>query len=526
MLSNNQITYHNNSTGQLVLPVNTKTLIHHNDPVFTFNEVVERINLNKYISKSHLGRDGYNSTSLLKIILFSFMINVRSTRKIADLCANDIRLMWLSNNIRPSHNTISRFIKHNISNCIEDIFVEVNNYFIMKDDINTDVLYVDGTKFEANANRYSFVWKKATLKFQAKLYLKISNIFKLLNNVLPQYDIHTNIETKESYQLNDVLYVLDILESIIDKFGLVLIYGKGKRKLNIQKYYDSLIEYKDKLVDYDNKLKICGNHRNSYSKTDNDATFMRMKDDYMRNGQLKAGYNIQIGVSDEYILNVEVYQDRSDVKTFQSFLNDYKDKYGFMPKYPVGDAGYGSYDNYLFCKENNLELYQKYVMYSKEKERSFKKKIFNSRNFEYLGFRDVKCPMGKEFIYEYSNINESGQYDRIIDHYKCHDCHECIYQSECTKSSDGYRGLQVCDKLRKLEREAKRNLDSELGIELRVNRSSQVEGAFGVIKEDMKYRRISRKGIENVRVEFKLICLGYNLMKYHNKKYRKTKILN
>jgi len=117
MLSNNQITYHNNSTGQLILPVNTITLINHNDPVFTFNEVVERINLNKYIKSSHLSRDDYNSTSLLKIILFSFMINVRSTRSIANLCANDFKLMWLSNNIRPSHNTISRFIKHNLTNC-------------------------------------------------------------------------------------------------------------------------------------------------------------------------------------------------------------------------------------------------------------------------------------------------------------------------------------------------------------------------------------------------------------------------
>ena len=114
----------------------------------------------------------------------------------------------------------------------------------------------------------------------------------------------------------------------------------------------------------------------------------------------------------------------------------------------------------------------------------------------------------------------------MIDNYQCYDCHKCTFQKECTKAQDGYRKLQVCQKQKELEVEAKRNLDSPLGIELRIQRSIQVEGAFGVIKEDMKYRRISRIGIENVETEFKLVCIGYNLMKYHNKKKRKIKVLN
>ncbi|MDF9867851.1 transposase [Bacilli bacterium PM5-3] len=525
-MNTNQITYHNTSTRQLILPVNTEILINKNDPVFTFNEILEGMNLNKYFINNHLGRNGYNNISLLKIILFAFMINVRSTRAIKNLCANDIRFMWLSDNIRPTHTVIADFIKKKLTYSIDDIFTDITKRLIELDNINTDFLFIDGTKIEANANKYTFVWKKAVLKFQAKLYIKISTTINLLNKVLPQYNINNNFGISDTYQSDYILTIINEIESIIDKYGLELVYGKGNHKLKLQKYYDNLLEYYEKLQEYDKKLEICGNDRNSYSKTDNDATFMRMKEDYMKNGQLKAGYNIQIGVSDEYILNAEVYQDRADVKTFAPFLNDYQLKYGFMPKYPVADAGYGSYDNYLFCKENNLELFQKYIMYSREKEKAFKKQRYNSRNFNYEENGKIRCNEGKEFIYQYSHINEKGSYPKIIDNYQCNDCHECSYQKECTKAKDGYRKLQVCQKQRELEALVKSNLDSPLGIELRVQRSIQVEGAFGVIKEDMKYRRISRKGIENVKTEIKLLCLGYNLMKYHNKKYRKNKIVN
>ena len=515
-----QTTYHNNSTGQLILPVNTGVLIAENDPVFTFNEVLEGVNLNKYLKTSYYGRPGYNSMTLLKIILFSFMINVKTTRKIADLCAHDIRLMWLGNNIKPSHNVIAHFIKHILTQNIDDILVELNHYFITANNIETDMLYLDGTKIEANANKYTFVWKKAVLKYQTRLYEKISAVIAGLLPVLSQYNIETNIEIKNKYSALDIGAIAELLAQVIAKQGIQLVYGKGKHKLNIQKYYDLFRKYYEKAVEYEEKLEICGEYRNSYAKTDHDATFMRMKEDHMRNGQLKASYNIQIGVSAEYIMNVSVSQDRTDYQTFPVFLNDYRHKYDFMPAYVVADAGYGGYDNYLFCKENKIKLFQKYVMYTKEKEKSFRKKEFNSRNFNYHDNGVITCNEGKKFVYELSSINERGNYPKIIDYYQCYDCHECPKQRLCTKAKDGYRKLQVCAKQRALEKEAKQNLDSQLGIELRVQRSIQVEGAFGVIKQDLNYRRLYRKGLENVKTEVTLVCIGYNLMKYHHKKLR------
>ena len=523
MTSTFQITYHNSSTGQIILPVSTEILLDANDPVFTFNEVLEGVNLEKYIIKNRLGRDGYNNISLLKIILFSFMVNVRSTRCIEKLCANDIRLMWIGGNIRPSHNTIAKFIKFNLTDSIDNVFTEVNRFFIKKENINTDVYFIDGSKIEAYANKYSFVWKKATLKHQSKLFLKISKTFTELEKAIKYYDLDLNLEIKEIYQPYELITCIEVLSEYLIDNDIPIVYGKGKRKHEIQRYYDEISSYLSFAEKYEEIIETCGEDRNSYSKTDNDATFMRMKDDHMRNGQLKAGYNVQIGVSDEYILNVEVYQDRSDFNTFEPFLNSYKRKYGFMPKYPVADAGYGSFDNYLFCLENQLELVQKYVMYSKEKESSFKKKIFNSRNFDYMDNGDIKCPMGHKFELIKKTINNKGKNPKEIEHYKCLNCHDCPSVKECTKSKSGYRSLQVCRKQKDMEAIAKANLDGPLGIMLKIERSIQVEGAFGVIKENMKYRRLSRRGIENVKTELTLVCLAYNLKKYHNNKMKRLK---
>jgi transposase len=516
-----KITCNYDSTGQIVLPVSTGVLIDKNDPVHTFNEVIEGVDLSKYLRRnSNLGRQGYNLTSLLKIVLFAFQINVRSTRRIAELCKHDIRFMWLSNYIRPSHNVIGNFIKHGIGPFIDDIQLEINKYIFNKDNVDINTVFIDGTKIEANANRYSFVWKKSTLKFRKKLYDKITKEVKEVNKVISEYHPNYLIMIQSEYTPEEVINIKKILDYLILTHKIPLVYGKGKRKTDIQRCYDNLIKYCVKLLEYKEHLNICGPDRNSYSKTDHDATFMRMKEDHMLNGQLKPGYNIQIAVADEYIVANEVFQDRSDAKTFIPVVKLINEKYKSYPQFPVADAGYGSYDTYKFCKDNGMELYQKYVMYSREKETSFKKKIFNSRNFAYLEDGSILCPNNQEFTFIKETVDKKGIYPKIKKRYKCFECNSCDLQTKCTSAKDGYRSLEVVDGLKALEKEAKANLDSPLGIELRKQRSIQVEGAFGVIKQDYSYRRLARKKMKNVKLEISLVCIGYNLSKYHNKKHR------
>ncbi len=271
-------------------------------------------------------------------------------------------------------------------------------------------------------------------------------------------------------------------------------------------------------MEYEEKLRIVGD-RNSYAKTDHDATFMHMKEDYMRNAQLKPGYNVQIGVSNEYIMMVEAYQNRADQRTFAPFLEKYNLAYDRYPKYPVADAGYGSYENYQYCKSKGMGLYQKYNTWSKEKDKKYQKNPYKFENFKTNEVGIKICPNGRLYPEIDRYQSTKSKYNKTITVYECESCAGCPLKKQCTKSI-GNRQSKITMGLDELKDEVRSNLDSSLGIELRIQRSIQVEGAFGVIKEDMKFRRFTRTRLTGIRIELYLIIIGYNLKKYHNKKYR------
>ena len=344
------------SARQLILPLDCGVLLEENDPIHSFCEILEGVNLKAYLKVNGKGRHDYEDLTLLKIVLFAYMNQTLSLRTIASACRTDIRFMWLAQGIRPSHMSFQRLINERLKGQIEAIFIDINRVIIEKDQVQTDVLYIDGTKIEANATKNSFVWKKAVLKFREKLYLKITKF----------YEAH-GCETKKSYHSDDLKSLVEAYLNDIHLTKLVLVQGKGHGKPQLQRNYEEIKGYYEKLVEYENHIRICGN-RNSYSKIDQDATFMHMKEDYYsRTGIFKPGYNVQLGVSDEYILYAKVYPNPTDTLTFIPFLESYRTAYGFYPKTPVADAGYGSYDNYLYCVEHHLELFQKYNYYESEK---------------------------------------------------------------------------------------------------------------------------------------------------------------
>ena len=170
----------------------------------------------------------------------------------------------------------------------------------------------------------------------------------------------------EVYETDYLKRILDFLTRELEKQGTQFVYGKGQRKAPLQRDYEKISEYLLKLTEYNDFIKTIGPNRNSCARTDHDATFMHMKEDHMRNSQLKPGYNVQIGVSDEYILHLDIFQDRNDYQTLIPFLEGYQKAYGSYPLYPVADAGYGGLMNYRYVKAFNMKLYQKYSMYSKD----------------------------------------------------------------------------------------------------------------------------------------------------------------
>lgn len=513
------VNYTNNyNSFQLTLPLNVDVIIPKDDVLHSFLELIGKVNLNKYLIRSSSKTNlAYDPRMMLTVVLFAYTNQIYSLRNIEHSCKTDIRFMFLTGNKNPSHQAFYRFINNYLISSIEDIFYDINKCLINLDSIDTDTLYIDGTKFEANANKYTFVWKKAVLKFQERLFVKIS---KLLTDINLEYT--TTFTTKSSYTVDTLTIIKDYLLNIIDKQDIVFVYGKGTRKTKLQRYYELIEEYITKLDEYTTHLDICGT-RNSYSKIDNDATFMNMKYDYYnRTGVFKPGYNIQLGISDEYIMIADVYQNPGDTKTFIPLMDKYQEEYNNLPKYPVGDAGYGSYDNYSYCLENGMELSLKYNYFNKVNyDKKFSKNKYHSMNFEKLADGIRICPASYKFdILVDEHNSESGLYLQHKKVYETGKCNECSLKVDCTKAK-GNRKLTVCDSLDKMYEKVDNLLTSDLGIELRKQRSIQVEGAFGVIKEDFKYDRIHRRGMEKVKTEILMVCIGYNIKKYHNKKNRK-----
>ncbi|PKK94271.1 MAG: transposase [Tenericutes bacterium HGW-Tenericutes-6] len=484
---------------QLKLPLSLDIKIPFDSEARTFDEVFSHLEAHKYLitRKDPRGRIGYNPVKMLKLILFCQMENITSLRDMAKAAQHDIRIMWLTDELKPSHQTISEFMNHHLKESIETLFQELNQYIVGKEKIDTEKLYIDGTKIEANANKYKFIWKGSIGKFRDKLFKKITKQIKAMNEHYEAMGIFFPLY--EIYETDYLKRILDFLSKEVEQRELSFVQGKGTRKTALQRDYEKVSEYIAKLDEYNHYIEVIGPDRNSCARTDHDATFMHMKEDYMRNGQLKAGYNVQIGVSDEYILHLDIYQDRSDYQTFIPFLKGYHKRYGFYPKYPVADAGYGGLKNYRYLKDNEMKLYQKYTMYSKE-----------TNDKKYAG--DPKRPVNFRKD-EMGNFYDENK-EKLIFLWHSKKGHD-VYEVPSSK-----RRVDINEELWALQKEARENLSSELGIELRIQRSIQVEGAFGIIKEQMKFRRFKRRGIQNVKFEFMLTAIGYNLAKLHNKKYR------
>lgn len=508
---------------QAVLPILIHDYLDICDPVLTFDRFMGEIELEKYlkkIPKHYTGRLRYNPVSMLKTILFGFMTDgYISLRELEDNCKVNLRFMYLMDHETPSYRTFGYFINEILADSIEEIFNDINKKIFETEHVDLQHLYIDGSKFEANANKYSWVWKKATEKSRYRLFDKITALFQEINHELEYTEVRFCINTEYAPE-----YLKETAEKYAETWQLDkenFVSGRGHRKSPQQRHYEKLTEYAQKLEEYTEKIKICGEKRNSYSKTDHSATFMRIKTDYMGNDQLLPAYNVQIGVADEYIAVIDVNQYRSDMDCFVPLMNKFHDIYGFYPKYPVADAGYGSYNNYIFCEQHGLEKYMKFTMFKKEtKDRKYHEDPFRAVNFKIDEDGVMRCPNRKAFHLQYRRPIKGNAYGRQEEIYQCEDCRGCPYAEKC-KKTDKNRTVRVNQELTAMHQEVVRNLESIQGALLRMNRSIQAEGTFGIMKNDRWYKRIVRRGIKSVLLEVYLVSIGQNLYKYHNKKIKR-----
>ena len=505
---------------QLCLPLDLSISIDKDDPMWSFLEAVEGVNFSNYVKSIRSNNThSHDRGMLLKTFLFAFMEGHRSLSEIAHLCKVDTRYLYLSNQEKPSFMAFQRMTQE-LTESIDDIFFDISHH-IAQDLMlcDTDVQYIDGTKIEANAHKNSFVYKRRIINAEERLFSRISESILRLN-------VHHgyNYPIKQTYAAVEMGYICQYLMETMVSNNIEIKYGIGNRKSEIQREYDVFLGYYGKLMEYEYWLNVMGK-RNSCSKVDLDATFLATKWDYYnQSGITRACYNCQIAVSDGIIINSNVYQTPGDTMTWQDFIERYKERTGSYPRWPVADAGYGSYDNYFFNIARGIELVQKYSMYGKKEDKRFQKNIYNVLNWKENEEGYKICPCGRVFDQygrdKYRNTLQNNLMITQLYSEKEH-CEGCEKLKECTKGS--YRQIGKNTVMEEFQKEVDKNLSTEEGKEMKRQRGIQVEGAFGVIKQDFKFTRFSRKGMKNVKMEFLLVCLGYNLKKYHLFRQRQSK---
>jgi transposase len=500
---------------QLKLPLELETLIPVDDSVRLLSQMLEGLDYTKlYQAYSIKGRKpAVEPKIMFKVLTYAYMNGIYTSHKIEQSCRRDINFLWLlAGNKAPDHATVARFRQKYLTESLDDLFYQMVIDLHKMGEIRFENVFIDGTKIEANANRYTFVWKRAINKNELKMYEKVKSLVSEINL----------LEIKDFAVLagslaTDIIKVLDYLNDKKISEGIEFVQGIGKRKTQLQKWIEQLSEYKARQEKY-NESNLLFQGRNSYSKTDTDATFMHMKDDHMRNSQLKPGYNVQIGVESEYVTGVGIFQDRNDIATLIPMLERMKENLGRKYTNVIADSGYESEENYLYLEKNSQIPYIKPQTYEIWKKKSFKNDISKRENMTYDTETDEYTCHNRKRLKKSGVTHKTSAtgYRTEITLYECESCEDCPHKSMCTKAV-GNRKMQVSKTFVEKRNVSFQNIMSEAGTLLRVNRSIQVEGAFGVLKNDYNFTRFLTRGKNSVKTEFMLLCFGYNINKLHSK---------
>jgi transposase len=510
-----KITYkpYNQHQGYLI-PPSVDDLIPQDHLVRMVNEIIDELNLEGRFKKYQKGGGAsrYHPVMMTKLFVYGYITKICSSRMLAKAARENVMFMWLSGSQRPDFRTLNDFRGKLLKGAMEEIFVTAVKMLAAKKYIKLENYFVDGTKVESASGRYTFVWKKSVEKNDKKLDEKLRAYINMAeqiwddeNNDYGNRDLE-ELGGKEKFTSADVKKLAGILQQRLD--GLESEEGKKKLKKDLKTIKNDYLVRKKK---YEIAKKICGK-RNSYSKTDPDATFMRMKEDHMRNGQLKPGYNVQIGTENGFVVGYDIFPNPTDTRTLKPHLKRQLKRLGVKPKVVITDAGYGSEENYQYLENKRIVAVIKYTMYRKEQSKKYKKNIFRAENLEYNNKEKYYiCPNGKKLQFKESKEKQTHSgYPIQIDRYECESCKYCRMKKQCTKAK-GNRVIERNDQWLRLKNKARLILEDEQYIELRKQRSVEVETVFGQIKGNQGYRKFLLRGISKVSTEWGLLALGYNL---------------
>ncbi|WP_053377317.1 IS1182 family transposase [Paenibacillus sp. FJAT-27812] len=497
---------------QLTLPMDLAEDIPENHLVRVVNTAVNRLSdhifANAYPGG---GRDSYHPKMLTKVIIYAYTQRIYSSRQIAKSVRENVMFMWIAGRQRPDFRTINRFRSERMKAVLEKVFTAVLQFLAEENYVKLEHYFVDGTKIESNANRYTFVWGKAVVKNKMKLQEKVQTLFTTIEETEKQEDLeHRGQELQE---LGDASQITsEKLEQALKQLEIQL-EEKPKDKPLKKAVRILRKDLLPRLQKYESQQAILG-ERNSYSKTDPDATFMRMKEDHMRNGQLKPGYNVQIGTENQFILGYSLHQRPTDTRCLKPHLEQVKATLGKIPGTVIADAGYGSEENYTYLEGEQVEAIVKYGTYHKEKSKRWQQDISKIDNWQYDQEEDVwTCAAGRKLIYRYTSkdTTESG-FEIEHRHYRNLDCEGCPLKSACTKAQ-GNREIRVSMRYLKYKQQVRKKLKSDEGYALAVRRMIEPESVFGQLKNNRGFRRFLLRGLAKVSLEVGWLSLAHNLLK-------------
>lgn len=349
-----------NPKQNFLFPPNLLDFIEENHPVKIVSEVVDQLDIRNLIGEYKSGgTSSYHPKMLLKVLVYGYLCNIYTSRKLEQALKENVYFMWLSAMQRPDQNTLNRFRSERLKTQIKEIFTQIVLLLQKEGHVSLKTTFVDGTKIEANANRYTFVWGRAINKSKERIESQLEDLWNYTQQIAQEELKDTEPIVFKQIDKEKVSEVIDKIDTTLKKKKIPvrvrqkINYAKKNWRKNLEKYEA-----------YENVLK----NRNSFSKTDHDATFMRMKEDHMGNGQLKPAYNLQLSTENQFILHYTLHPNPNDTKTLASHLESFEENYGNVPLELVADAGYGSYENYEHLKRKKIKSYVKYNYFDKDRK--------------------------------------------------------------------------------------------------------------------------------------------------------------
>jgi transposase len=492
----------------MLLPPDLNELIAPGHPVRVVSEVLDRVDITQLLHQYKPGgTSSYHPRMLLKALVYGYINNIYSSRKIEEALQQNICFMWLAGMSRPDHNTINRFRGQRLQKTLQPIFTQVVLLLCEEGLLSIKDLYTDGTKIEANANRYTFVWGNAIKGHREKIKEQLKELWQYAQSVAASELDDTDpsgFDKIDSEKVNQTIATIN--NAIKDK----PVSSKVRQKLNYaQKSWPAALDK------YEQQEKILGEQRSSYSKTDPDATFMRMKEDHMRNGQLKPAYNVQISTNNQYIASYSLHQSTSDINTLIPHLTGYIRNFKQKPGAVTADAGYGSEQNYQWLEDKRITGYVKHNRFDRMQNSTIRGQVaFTVDSLQYDEQKDIYlCPIGEPMKNIGWRIEETkGGYAQVITRYQAKNCEGCFLREVCHQQ-EGNRIIEAYLNYNRLKQKAEKRLKSKRGIQKRKQRCFDTEPVFADIKHNHHFKRFMLRGIEKVSVETGLLALAHNLRK-------------